>query len=379
MLNNKLEKVNIPTTEGNLSNTSTSARTLNEFEKSLKVQNISSLNLPRTRYQRLDRSMSETLSNVLSNYLKINLNNFQEISGAEGFSNSGAAFKCFSRMNGEGNFIVADNKVIETFKKNDQNYDYSETRREKSGDRKVNIHTSNGISRILILDMPSSMTSKAIRDFEVFSNFFIQPRKGMEMEMGKMTNEEKAAYVLELQRLGIKPQEDSQNSFSKLSVEQIDTKKQRGEIIRTYGYAHVAKTREGIEKIFDAVQFVDNEETPRAIWSVIQTETEDKPNGKMFRRTAEGNYLDSSSVEFVNGKPKYVLRDYEAIMRELEKRGYDKNAIRLARGKIEELSDKMPQEIESIYVHAEKQKETVRETQEFEEDLIPGYSNYGRM
>ena len=99
----------------------------------------------------------------------------------------------------------------------------------------------------------------------------------------------------------------------------------------------------------------------------------------MFRRTAEGNYLDSSSVEFVNGKPKYVLRDYEAIMRELEKRGYDKNAIRLARGKIEELSDKMPQEIESIYVHAEKQKETVRETQEFEEDLIPGYSNYGRM
>ncbi len=378
MLNNKLEKVNIPTTEGSLNSFSTYERTLNEFEKSLKVNNISALNLPRTRYQHLDRTMSETLNNVLSNYLKINLNNFKEINGAEGFSNSGAPFKCFSRINGEGNFIVADNKVIETYKKNDANYDYSETRREKNGDRKINIHTSNGVSRILIIDMPDSMTNKAIRDFEVFANFFVQPRKGMEMEMGQMTNEEKATYVLELQRLGIKPQEDSQIVFSKLSAEQIDMRKQKGDVLRTFGYAHTAKTREGIEKIFDAVQFVDNEETPRAIWTVIQTSTEDKPNGKMFRRTSEGNYLDSSSVKFVNGKPKYVLQDYEEIMEELAAQGYDKDAVKLARNKITELTDKLPQEVESIYVYAEKQKEVVRETQVYEEDLIPGYSSRER-
>ena len=378
MLNNKLEKVNIPTTEGSLNSVSTYERTLNEFEKSLKVNNISALNLPRTRYQHLDRTMSETLNNVLSNYLKINLNNFKEINGAEGFSNSGAPFKCFSRINGEGNFIVADNKVIETYKKNDANYDYSETRREKNGDRKINIHTSNGVSRILIIDMPDSMTNKSIRDFEVFANFFVQPRKGMEMEMGQMTNEEKATYVLELQRLGIKPQEDSQIVFSKLSAEQIDMRKQKGDVLRTFGYAHTAKTREGIEKIFDAVQFVDNEETPRAIWTVIQTSTEDKPNGKMFRRTSEGNYLDSSSVKFVNGKPKYVLQDYEEIMEELAAQGYDKDAVKLARNKITELTDKLPQEVESIYVYAEKQKEVVRETQVYEEDLIPGYSSRER-
>lgn len=106
---------------------------MNEFDKSLRVEGLKQKNMPMTQYRPLDPNMSRTLTVVLQDLTKADLAHLEEINGAEGQSSNGEPFKCYATLDGNGNLIVTPNKVISIRKKDEENYDYEETRKDQDG------------------------------------------------------------------------------------------------------------------------------------------------------------------------------------------------------------------------------------------------------
>ena len=357
----------------------TSTYNLNEFDKSLLVEKVATVSLPKTTYQKLDQMTGISLNDIFQGLTKEDIQNFKEISNIQGKSDRGEPFKSFISENGEGNFIVTPNKVIETHKENDENYDYTETRKNGRGRRKVNIHTVNGISTICITNIGSDISAKDSRECDTFASFFRQPRNGMNIEMKNMDNEERALYMLELQRLGIKPQDDTQNTFSKMTPEQLEMAKAKGIYLRTHASVKIEKQEGKVFKKIVSMQYADNEDAPRAIWIVSQNGIRQQPEGKMYRKASNGRYIDSSSITFVDRKPKYNLFDFQDILAQLENGMINENIISLIREKVKELGGKLPKEVEMIQDRIENQPSIGLETPEYEEDFMPGFSTLGRM
>ena len=118
--------------------------------------------------------------------------------------------------------------------------------------------------------------------------------------------------------------------------------------------------------------YLPEEEKPQTIWTASQDGNGQAFKGNVYRRTASGKYIDSGSVEFVNGRAKYQLLDYEEIQAKLEAKGYNMESINLQMEKNKELAGKMPREAEMIQENAENQLARGNEENEYEDDIYPG-------
>ena len=352
--------------------------TLNEFEKGLVVDNIKTPNIPRTKYQKLNLEEEKTLRLVLQNLTREDVDRFEEVKNAEGISSNGEPFKCFATLDGNGDLIVTPNKVIEIHKEDDENYDYSETRMGDNQIKKVNVHTINGISNVHSTYYSKNITSKDIREMETFTSFFSQPKNALRLELQNMNSEEKAAYMLELQRLGVNVSEDKLADIDSLTKEQLETAKEKGQLLNVTSAAHARKINGKIEKEMANFLYSPEDEKPQTIWTVSQDANGQEFKGNVYRRTANGKYIDSGSVEFVNGRAKYQLLDYEEIQANLEGKGYNMKSINLQMEKNKELAGKMPREAEMIQENAENQLARGNEENEYEDDIYPG-ANSNRM
>lgn len=348
---------------------------LNEFEKSLVVGDVEPLNIPRTQYQKLSLEQEKNLRLVLQNLTMADLDRFEEVNNAEGISSNGEPFKCFATLDGNGDLIVTPNKVIEIHKEDEENYDYSETRKGSNGFKKVNIHTVHGISNISSIYYPEGFSEKDIKDLDTFDNFFGQPKNVIRLELQHMNNDEKAMYMLELQKLGINIKEDRLASIDDMTKEQVEASKANGSLIHETGITYARKKNGKLEKGMVNYFYSDKDDIPQTIWTVSQEGNEREVVGKVFRRTANGKYMDSSSVEFVNGKIQYNLREYEDIQAELKQKVFDIDRINLQMEKNKELAGKMPREAETIQERAENQLARGNEENEYEDEVFPGASS----
>lgn len=350
-------------------------RELNEFEKSLVVGDVEPLNIPRTQYQKLSLEQEKNLRLVLQNLTMADLDRFEEVNNAEGISSNGEPFKCFATLDGNGDLIVTPNKVIEIHKEDEENYDYSETRMGSNGFKKVNIHTVHGISSISSTYYAKDLSEKEVRDVDTFVNFFRQPKNAMRLELQHMNNDEKAIYMLELQRLGINVKEDRLASLDDMTKEQVEMAKAKDKLIHETGIFYARKRNGKLEKEMVNYLYSDEDDRPQTIWTVSQDGNGQEFTGKVFRRTADGKYMDSSSVEFVNGKMQYKLREYEDIQAELEQKGFNIDNINLQMEKNKELAGKMPREAEAIQERAENQRTRGEQENEYEDEVFPGASS----
>ncbi len=351
---------------------------LNEFEKSLVVDNVAPLDLPRTQYEKLNPEQEKNLKLVLQNLTREDLDRFEEVKNAEGKSSNGEPFKCFASLDGNGDLIVTPNKVIEIHKKDDENYEYSETRMGNNQIKKVNIHTVHGISNIHSAYYPKNITSKDIREIETFTNFFRQPKNAIRLEVQKMNSEEKAIYMLELQRLGINIREDKLADIDSMTEDQVEAAKESGKLLHVSSATHARKISGKLEKEMVNFLYSPEEDRPQTIWSVSQDGNGQEFTGNVYRRTANGKYIDSGSIEFVGGRVKYQMLDYEEIQTNLERKGYDIESINLQMEKNKELAGKMPREAETIQERAENQLARGNEENEYEDEVFPG-ANSNRM
>ena len=187
-----------------------------------------------------------------------------------------------------------------------------------------------------------------------------------------MNSEEKAAYMLELQRLGVNVSEDKLADIDSLTKEQLETAKEKGQLLNVTSAAHARKINGKIEKEMANFLYSSEDDKPQTIWTVSQDANGQEFKGNVYRRTANGKYIDSGSVEFVNGRAKYQLLDYEEIQANLEAKGYNMESINLQMEKNKELAGKMPREAEMIQENAENQLARGNEENEYEDDIYPG-------
>jgi hypothetical protein len=369
-----VNKANSQATKKEENNTS-----LTEFDKSLIVEGVEQANFPITKYQKLNPEIEQQLKVVLSELTMQNLSNFETINNAEGISSNGEPFKCFATLNGDGTLIVTPNKVITVNKKDENNYDYLETRKEGSAIKKVSIHTVSGISSF---NYGSTLSSKDMRELETFSRFFTNPRNAMNLELKGKTEQEKAQYMLELNKLGIKPAEDKLASIDELTVkykpEQLEKVKNDGMLLHTSTSAKAVKEDGTLNKKTATILYNEKEETPRTIWMVSQSENSKNYKYNIYRRAANGKYLDASSVTFDSkGNPKYKMVTLDDIEQKLESEGFSVEKFNKLMAKNTELEGKLPQEAEMISDTTKRQKEKEKEDLETEnnQDPIPGSSH----
>jgi hypothetical protein len=296
------------------------------------------------------------------------ISNFEEINNAEGISSNGENFKCFSPSNGDGTVIVTPNKVISVNKKDENNYDYTETRQNKAGLKKATIHTASGISSI---KYNTATNAKDMRELETFSTFFGNTKNAMNLEMQGMSEQEKAQYVLELTKLGIKPAEDKLASIDELAGKytpsQLEKAKEEGKLLHS-STASIAEKENGVlNKKSATILYGDNEETPKTIWLASQKGNSNNPQLNVYRRAANGKYFDSSSKTFVNGNLKYQMVGLDDIEQKMENEGFSIGKFNKTISKNAELGGKLPEEAGMINNSAEKQKEQ-QKNRELEEE-----------
>ena len=350
---------------------------MSEFDKSLRVEGLKQSNVPMTQYRPLDPDMSRKLTVVLKDLTRADLSNLEEINGAEGQSSNGEPFKCYATLDGFGNLIVTPEKVISIRKKDDTNYDYEETRKNQDGSlRKVSIHTVNGISNYAISNYDRGVKAKEIREADTFTKFATNPKNEWKMEMSKMNKQEQAAYVLELRRLGIDVKENVLSSADNISPAQAEIAKEQGHLYHIASSVRMSRSENGFDKKALNILYRDYESVPRTIWMASQDGSKGEIKNEAYRRTSSGKYLDTNSLTFVNGVPKYNLVTLDSIIAKAEQQGVNIDLVNQVIAKNNEMDGKMPQEAGTIADNAQKQLEKGKEAPEQEEDLFPGMPNY---
>lgn len=196
------------------------------------------------------------------------------------------------------------------------------------------------------------------------------------MEMSKMNKQEQAAYVLELKRLGIDVKENVLKGIDEISPAEAKASKESGKMYHVVSGAGLKESESGYNKKSVNILYRDDEEEPRTLWITSQDGSKGEIKNEAYRRTSSGKYLDTSSVTFVNGVPKYKLITLDAIIAKAEEQGVNINLFNLAIAKNNEMNGKLPQEAGAIRDNAQKQLERGKEPTEQEEDLFPDMPNY---
>lgn len=204
----------------------------------------------------------------------------------------------------------------------------------------------------------------------------MNPKNEWKMEMSKMNKQEQAAYVLELKRLGIDVKENVLKGIDEISPAEAKASKESGKMYHVVSGAGLKESESGYNKKSVNILYRDDEEEPRTLWITSQDGSKGEIKNEAYRRTSSGKYLDTSSVTFVNGVPKYKLITLDAIIAKAEEQGVNINLFNLAIAKNNEMNGKLPQEAGAIRDNAQKQLERGKEPTEQEEDLFPDMPNY---
>ncbi len=267
---------------------------LNEFDKSLVVDGIDQVAIPQTKYQRLDRDTTADLFNIVQELSVQDRKNLREVIGVEGISSTGYPFKCFTTLNENVTIIATPKQVIESKEKDRENYDYLESRKGNRIIKRIKVQARNGITNIYSEYIDKQIPKKDQRDIEIFANYFQSPFNVARLEMQNMTDDQKARFRLEFQRLGIK--DDRIANIDRLTKEQAEQVKERNLELHVTGSVE-ARLEDGVLiKVCTSYLYSDFEEKPRAIWQITQRGTSQNFDKKIYRQVSTGDYVDTSTI-----------------------------------------------------------------------------------
>ena len=267
---------------------------LNEFDKTLIVDGIDQVAVPQINYQKLDRDTTADLFNIVQELSVQDRKNLREVIGVEGISSTGFPFKCFTTLNENVTIIATPKQVIESKEKDRNNYDYLESRKGNKIIKRIKVQSRNGITNIYSEYIDRQIPKKDQRDIEIFANYFQSPFNVARLEMQNMTEDQKARFRLEFQRLGIK--DDRIANIDKLTPEQAEQVKERNLELHVTGYVEARLENGVLIKECTNYLYSDFEEKPRAIWQITQRGTAQNFEKKIYRQVSTGDYVDTSTI-----------------------------------------------------------------------------------
>lgn len=282
--------------EKDLTTSMNSAQTAseNEFDKSLKVDgiqqksNINYSKLPQQVKKDLERNFEELKKSILTGE---NLKNNQLLLENEG-SVEKSPFICYTEIDSSGKIqstIIVTNKSISKTSK-DENGDptYQEIRKNKNGMEAI-INEKN-------LSLRISGKALSQEEIEKFKSFSKNSDLALVGPPAKLAEKDYDLYEQTLKDLGVN-----------IDINLNDKDK--------YTRAATAKSRadsnvvKGMSCLYDKNQDFSK---PESI-CLSYTDSSNKFLSKTFRKTQDGNYIDCSSFEVVEGKPKYQLLTLQQI------------------------------------------------------------------
>ena len=267
---------------------------LSEFDKTLIVDGIDQVAVPLTKYYKLDRDTTADLFNMVQELSVQDRKNLREVVGVEGISSTGYPFKCFTTLNENVTIIVTPKQVIESKEKDKLNYDYLESRKGNRIIKRIKVQARNGITNIYSEYIDKDISKKDQRDIEIFANYFQSPYNVSRLEMQNMTDDQKARFKLEFQRLGIK--DDRIANIDRLTKEQADQVKERNLELHVTGSVEARIENGVIVKVCTSYLYSDFEEKPRAIWQITQRGSDQNFEKKIYRQVSTGDYVDTSTI-----------------------------------------------------------------------------------
>ena len=350
-----------------------------EFEKKLLVD-VSELNTNPyiTRFEKLPKEEESKI-----NYFFKGLTE-QEFLAAQDSENTkaGTPFKCVVTPS-NGTLIITKDTLIRTDNRNEENGTIDATRRNADGSlSRLQMNKRMGMivsSKNFHLNSGLTMEEQMMAEAAINSAADVNGASKKELE-GK-SPEERLAFLQTMKALGVNRSDKKmldemtdaeleafKEDFDKQSKEKQEGKRDHRSLMGSTTRGRTVKVNDTLSTHAVSVDIGIDEEQPETIRNL--TSVNGKEKMEIYRRTADGKYVETTSFKMVRGKPSYKTYTFDQLSKKIGNNLINLEEVIAENAKMKEFE---PKEIDAIARDTERAIERGKEQDRDEqEQFMPG-------
>lgn len=324
----------------------------NEFDESVKVE-LAGGKVARShaRYEKLPTNTKKGLLQSFRTFKNSVLTAEEQTQGQIQAKSEGLVgetpFLCFAEVDDLGNvastIVITDKSASRTSKDEFEEYSYQEIRQARNGMEAV---VNNSGTSLFIEG--ASLTQEKIRQMQMFTE---NAKLDIMADPNGLDAQSFQAYRQTLKSLGVDINVDTEDKGN----------------YHTIGSNFMEKgIQSGMIAVYDKTK---GYEAPESV--SISTGTDKESSARVFRKTANGQYIDCESFQMVNGIPQYNLLTYEQIKEEARSQTIDVDAIERFEEFKQEDKETVPEAAVGINRDMERQQEREAQREQEEAEMDP--------
>lgn len=355
-----------------------------EFERKLLVD-VSELNTNPyiTRFEKLPKEEESKINYFFKGLTEQEFMDAQNQENTRtGRTQAGTPFKCIVTPS-NGTLIITKDTLIRTDNRNEENGTIDATRRNADGSlSRLQMNKRMGmIVSSKNFHLTSDLTVEEQMMAEAAINSAADVNGATKKELEGKSPEERLAFLQTMKALGVNRNdkksledmtdaelEDFKAEFDKETREKREGKRDHRSLMGSTTRGRTIKVNDTLSTTAVSVDIGIDEEQPETIRNL--TSVNGKEKMEIYRRTADGKYVETTSFKMVRGKPSYKTYTFDQLTKRIGNNLINLEEVIAENAKMKEFE---PQEIDAIARDTERAIERGKEQDRDEqEQFMPG-------